>query len=128
MKVLKFGGTSVGSAERMRALPALIDLPERRIVVLSAMSGTTNALVSIARLLYEGEQTAAGYQIEILRQHYLIVARELLPDAAVAQEAIHHLDTAFKSIFSLTRNPLSASGERLILAQGELLRDRKSVV
>jgi aspartate kinase len=121
MKVLKFGGTSVGSAERMRALPALIQGPERRIVVLSAMSGTTNALVSIARLLYEGDQTAATYQIEILRQHYLIVARELLTEPAVAQEAIQHLDNSFKSIFALTRNPLSASGERLILAQGELL-------
>ncbi|RYU82871.1 aspartate kinase [Hymenobacter persicinus] len=121
MKVLKFGGTSVGSAERMRALPALIQGSEPRIVVLSAMSGTTNALVSIARLLYEGDQTAANYQIEILRQHYLIVARELLPDPAVASEAIHHLDASFKSIFGLTRNPLSPAGERLILAQGELL-------
>jgi len=121
MKVLKFGGTSVGSAERMRALPALIQDSEPRIVVLSAMAGTTNALVSIAKLLYEGDTTAATHQIEALRQHYLAVARELLTDPAVAAEAIPHLDAAFKSIFSLTRNPLSASGERVILAQGELL-------
>ncbi|TGE14068.1 aspartate kinase [Hymenobacter elongatus] len=121
MKVLKFGGTSVGSAERMRALPALIQGPEPRIVVLSAMSGTTNALVNITKLLYEGDTTAATYQTEILRQHYLIVARELLPEADVAAEAIGHLDASFKTIFNLTRHPLSASGERLILAQGELL-------
>ncbi|MCB2407964.1 aspartate kinase [Hymenobacter lucidus] len=121
MKVLKFGGTSVGSAERMRALPALIQGSEPRIVVLSAMSGTTNALVNIAKLLFEGETTAATYQTEILRQHYLIVARELLTDPAIATEAISHLDASFKTIFNLTRHPLSASGERVILAQGELL-------
>ncbi|UYZ60781.1 aspartate kinase [Hymenobacter latericus] len=121
MKVLKFGGTSVGSAERMRAVAELIKAQEPRIVVLSAMSGTTNALVAIAKLLFEGEITAATSQTEILRQHYHMVARELLPDAAVAQEATKLLDDSFKTIFNLTRTPLSASGEKVILAQGELL-------
>ncbi|KUG07207.1 aspartate kinase [Solirubrum puertoriconensis] len=121
MKVLKFGGTSVGSAERMRAVAELIKAQEPRIVVLSAMSGTTNALVAIAKLLFEGEITAATSQTEILRQHYHMVAKELLPDAAVAQEATKLLDESFKTIFNLTRTPLSASGEKVILAQGELL-------
>ncbi|WP_400191501.1 aspartate kinase [Hymenobacter sp. B81] len=121
MIVLKFGGTSVGSAARMRAVAELIQAPaEPRIVVLSAMAGTTNALVDIARLLYEGELTAASARIEILRQQYHMVARELLTEAAVP-EALRLLDESFKTLFNLTRTPLSAAGERVILAQGELL-------
>lgn len=121
MKVLKFGGTSVGTAERMRTVAELIHADEPRIVVLSAMSGTTNALVTVARLLYDGEVTAATAQTEILRQHYLMTARELLPQAEVATAAISQLDSCFRSIFDLMRNPLTPVGERLILAQGELL-------
>ena len=122
MKVLKFGGTSVGSAQRMREVAELIYAPqERRIVVLSAMSGTTNALVDIARLLFGSDVTAATARLEIMRHDYHMVARELLPDATVAAAAIKHLDSIFRALFHLTRQPLSASGERVILAQGELL-------
>ncbi|MCC2545432.1 aspartate kinase [Hymenobacter sp. BT175] len=122
MKILKFGGTSVGSAERMRAVANLIQADEPRIVVLSAMSGTTNALVSIAKLLFAGEVVAATSQTEILRQQYHIVAHELLPDPALAAEATRHLDTTcFRPIFDLMRGALTPGGERLILAQGELL-------
>ncbi|MBC6607490.1 aspartate kinase [Hymenobacter sp. BT188] len=121
MRILKFGGTSVGSAARMRSVADLIQSSEPRIVVLSAMSGTTNSLVAIAKLLFEGEIQAATSQTEILRQHYIIVARELLPEPAVAEEAISQLGTCFKTIFNLMRQPLSTSGERVILAQGELL-------
>ncbi|UOG76503.1 aspartate kinase [Hymenobacter tibetensis] len=122
MKILKFGGTSVGSAQRMREVAKLIDLPEQpRIVVLSAMSGTTNTLVGIARLLYDGDQTAATSRIEIMRQDYHMIARELFADEALATVAIKKLDGIFRAIFDLMRQPLSASGERVILAQGELL-------
>ncbi len=48
MKVLKFGGTSVGTAERMKEVAKLIADRGRNIVVLSAMSGTTNSLVEIS--------------------------------------------------------------------------------
>ena len=122
MKVLKFGGTSVGSAQRMREVAELIQAPqERRIVVLSAMSGTTNMLVEIARLLYANDVVAATSRIEIMRQDYHMVAHELLPETAVAAAAIKDLDGVFRTLFDLTRQPLSASGERVILAQGELL-------
>ena len=56
MKVLKFGGTSVGSAERMKEVASLISNNDSKIVVLSAMSGTTNALVQIAESLYLKEE------------------------------------------------------------------------
>lgn len=59
MKILKFGGTSVGSPERMKKLLDIIDPSEEQIVVLSAVSGTTNSLVEIsAKLLKEDKQTA----------------------------------------------------------------------
>ncbi|KAA9339281.1 aspartate kinase [Hymenobacter busanensis] len=126
MKVLKFGGTSVGTAERMRAVATLIQAPagQQRIVVLSAMSGTTNALVNIAKLLFEGDLTAGTLQIEVLRQHYHIVARELLPNEEALAEGLKLVDDSFKSIFNLTRQPLSVAGEKVILAQGELLSTR----
>ncbi|OON65667.1 aspartate kinase [Hymenobacter sp. CRA2] len=125
MKVLKFGGTSVGTAERMRAVAGLIQAPTgQRIVVLSAMSGTTNALVNIAKLLYEGDTRAGTLQIEVLRQHYHIVTKELLPDEDTVAEGLKLVDESFKSIFNLTRQPLGAAGEKVILAQGELLSTR----
>ncbi|TGE08410.1 aspartate kinase [Hymenobacter fodinae] len=123
MKVLKFGGTSVGSAQRMREVAELIHAPhlQRRIVVLSAMSGTTNALVEIAGLLYAGNVAGATANVETLRQRYHAVAEELLPEPAVAAEAIEQLGHRFQAILDLTSAPLSADGERVILAQGELL-------
>ncbi|UYZ64708.1 aspartate kinase [Hymenobacter weizhouensis] len=122
MKVLKFGGTSVGSAQRMREVAGLVHAPQlgRRIVVLSAMSGTTNALVDIARLLYAQDVAAATAGIEALRQRYHDVAQELLPGGH-APAAIGQLDQHFQTLLDLTTAPLSSDGERVILAQGELL-------
>ncbi|MBT9394546.1 aspartate kinase [Hymenobacter sp. NST-14] len=121
MKILKFGGTSVGSAQRMREVAELIHAPHlaRRIVVLSAMSGTTNALVEIAGLLYGGDAAAAEARIRFLQQRYHEVARELLPGHAEA--VLPTLGQHFQTLLDLTAAPLSADGERVILAQGELL-------
>ena len=74
MKILKFGGTSVGSAERMRALAGLINDGVPKIVVLSAMSGTTNALVEIAGALGAKETQRAAALIDALENKYLAVA------------------------------------------------------
>jgi aspartate kinase len=75
MKVLKFGGTSVGSAERMKEVARLINitekqtsLPARQIIVLSAMSGTTNSLVQIAEALYSKKNTKANQLINQLEK------------------------------------------------------------
>lgn len=123
MKVLKFGGTSVGSAQRMREVAELIHEPgsEARIVVLSAMAGTTNALVDIARLLHAGEAAAATARIDQLRQRYYGVARELLPAASASEAAIRDLDISFRSLYDRLHHPFSGADERVILAQGELL-------
>ena len=72
MKVLKFGGTSVGSADRIRAVAELINNGESQIVVLSAMSGTTNTLVEISNCLYRNEKQAALHIIQNLEVNYYL--------------------------------------------------------
>ncbi len=68
MKIMKFGGTSVGSPDRMRAMIPLITDDESKIVVLSAMAGTTNSLVEITNLLYAGNVNDASEKNEELRE------------------------------------------------------------
>ena len=68
MKVYKFGGTSVGSPDRFRTLIGLINDGELKIVVLSAMAGTTNALVEISEFFAAGRRDEAGKKCELLRK------------------------------------------------------------
>ena len=70
MKVLKFGGTSVGSAQRMKEVAKLITDGEKKIVVLSAMSGTTNTLVEISDYLYKKNPEGANEIINKLESKY----------------------------------------------------------
>jgi aspartate kinase len=77
MRILKFGGTSVGSAERMHALAKLIGNDEPKIVVLSAMSGTTNNLVEIATALYAKENNKAKSLIDALEIKYQEFIKQL---------------------------------------------------
>ena len=70
MKVLKFGGTSVGSAQRMKDVAKLIIDGEKKIVVLSAMSGTTNTLVEISDYLYKKNPEGANEIINNLETAY----------------------------------------------------------
>ena len=77
MKILKFGGTSVGNPDRMKALIPLIDDSDRKIVVLSAMAGTTNSLVEITGLLFSEDTNAASVKIEELRSKYHEVVQEM---------------------------------------------------
>ena len=70
MKVLKFGGTSVGSPERMKGVAQLINDGDKKIVVLSAMSGTTNSLVEISDYLYKKNPEGANEVINKLERKY----------------------------------------------------------
>ncbi len=78
MKVLKFGGTSVGSAQRMKEVAKLITDGEQKIVVLSAMSGTTNTLVEISDYLYKKNPEGANEIINKLEAKYKQHIDELL--------------------------------------------------
>src|ERR1700759_2653101 len=77
MKVLKFGGTSVGSPERMKNLLDIIDASERQIVVLSAVSGTTNSLVEIGQAYLAGDKNKAALLLTVLKDKYEIFIKEL---------------------------------------------------
>lgn len=121
MKIMKFGGTSVGSAELMRALVKLIQQPEPIIVVLSAMSGTTNKLVEISEKLHQHQKPAANKLIDDLHQTYKTVVAELYETEEGRKGAKEVVDAHFEYIRSFTRAIFTVHEERGILAQGELL-------
>lgn len=123
MKVLKFGGTSVGSAERMKNVAKLILNDEQaKIVVLSAMSGTTNALVKISDLLHQNKNKEAELEIELLYKKYVEVCNQLLKDE-YNTKGIAFINSVFENI-KMYRNEAFAfttKEEKIILAQGEIL-------
>ena len=121
MKVLKFGGTSVGSAQRMKDVAKLIYDGEQKIVVLSAMSGTTNTLVDISNHLYKKKRDAAIEIIDRLSAKYAGVIDELYATQAYREKA-HTLIRSFMDfIRSFTEVDFTSIEERIILAQGELM-------
>ena len=121
MKVLKFGGTSVGSAERMQALVNLINNDTPKIVVLSAMSGTTNNLVEIANALYAKENDRAKGLIEELKNKYIKVIKQLYKTPTALDKSNELLDSHFNYLRAFTMDLFTANEERAVLAQGELL-------
>ncbi|MEL7585486.1 MAG: aspartate kinase [Prolixibacteraceae bacterium] len=121
MKVLKFGGTSVGSVENMNAVIRLITDGEKKLVVLSAMSGTTNALVEIADYLYKKNKDAARIQINKLEKKYEDVVKSLYRSEESKKAGFSVIREAFDTIKSFTSGEFSEVGEKTILAQGELI-------
>ncbi len=121
MRVLKFGGTSVGSAERMKALVQLINDGVPKIVVLSAMSGTTNNLVEIADALYAREHNKAKKLIDALENKYKDVVKQLYTTDSATQKGQELIDSHFTYLRSFTMDLFTINEERAILAQGELL-------
>ena len=121
MKILKFGGTSVGSAERMKSLVALINSNEPKIVVLSAMSGTTNALVEIGNALYAKENDKAKQLIDALEKKYENVIKELYSKETSLKKGKELVKNHFEFIRNFTLDMFTANEEKAILAQGELL-------
>ncbi|MBL7887951.1 MAG: aspartate kinase [Bacteroidia bacterium] len=121
MRVLKFGGTSVGSAERMHALVNLISDSTPKIVVLSAMSGTTNSLVEIAAALYAKDNNKANNLIDALENKYKEVIKQLYKTASALKKGEELIHSHFNYLRSFTMDMFTVNEERAILAQGELL-------
>lgn len=121
MKVLKFGGTSVGSAQRMKNVAGLICDGNQKIVVLSAMSGTTNTLVEISDYLYKKNPDGANEVINALERKYQQVINELFDTDAYKQQAIEAVKTNFDTMRSFTKDLFTMFEEKVILAQGELM-------
>jgi aspartate kinase len=121
MKIMKFGGTSVGSSDRMKALIPLINDGERKIVVLSAMSGTTNRLVDIAELLYADKIDEASSQNDELRAKYHKVVEDLFTSDEFRKSGHELIDSHFEYIRNFTLRVFTKLQEKAILAQGELI-------
>ena len=121
MKVLKFGGTSVGSASRIRDVAKLVSDSGKNIVVLSAMAGTTNTLLEICSSLYDRDTESARLVIESLREKYVSVVEELFSTEASKAVASEYISEAFQYLLSFLKAPFRDTQERIVVSQGELL-------
>jgi len=122
MKVMKFGGTSVGKPERMRQVAQLITADaEPKIVVLSALSGTTNALVSIGDAIATGDRTGAKNKVDELQAHYANFIKQLVQKEENVAKANAIVNEHFEFLNIILRISFSDALYKDILAQGELL-------
>ncbi len=119
--VQKFGGTSVGSAQRIKNLMALTVNDTPKIVVLSAMSGTTNALVEICKALYVKNHSVATQLIETLETKYKTEVNALFSTEPALLKGTQLVQQHFDYIRNFTLDMFTSNEERAILAQGELL-------
>jgi aspartate kinase len=122
MKIMKFGGTSVGKPERMHQVYELITKDaESKIVVLSALSGTTNALVDISNSLSAGNKTEAKQKIDTLEAHYHAFVSDLLKTEALIAKGNAIVKEHFEFLNIITKISFSDALNKDILAQGELM-------
>lgn len=122
MKIMKFGGTSVGKPERMHQVYELITKDaESKIVVLSALSGTTNALVDISNSLSAGNKSEAKQKIDTLEAHYHAFVLDLLKTEALIAKGNAIVKEHFEFLNIITRISFSDALNKDILAQGELM-------
>lgn len=121
-KVMKFGGTSVGKPERMHSIAQLITKESQpTIVVLSALSGTTNVLVSIGEALAAGDRNLAKQHIDKLEAHYQQFIKDLVKTDAAYQKAKSIIAEHFEFLTIILKISFSDALNKDILAQGELL-------
>lgn len=118
---MKFGGTSVGSPSRMKDVVELVKSRGRNIVVLSAMSGTTNTLVTVTDYLRGGNRIGAAETLTSLKNKYSGVIEELFATSAQMGKGKAIVDGIFNELYSYTPENLSEVGEKEILSKGELL-------
>lgn len=121
MKVLKFGGTSVGSAERIRKVAGIVTGKGKNIVVLSAMAGTTNTLVEISDYLYKKNVNGAHDIVNALELKYLETIDSLYDKESTKTAATAAIKERFDYLRSLAKANFTVLEEREILAQGEMM-------
>ena len=121
MKVMKFGGTSVGSPQRMKNVVELIADGEQNLVVLSAMSGTTNSLLEIADYLYKQNQEGANACINKLEDKYKAHIDELYSTDEYKHKTNLIVQNVFNHIRLQSKSAFTEKEEKIIVAQGEIL-------
>ena len=123
MQVWKFGGTSVGKPERMHSIRELLESdPNRKIVVLSALSGTTNALISIGESVKAYQEEEAIAKIDDLKTHYSLFIKELYSTETGLAKGQEIIDSEFGFIRSLVGiKPFTIKQDKELVAEGEIL-------
>lgn len=118
--IMKFGGTSVGSAQRMHEVATIINDGNTKLVVLSAMSGTTNALLEISGLLSQSKKEEASKKINELKEKYSAVVKTLYKNSASTDKALNFMDAQFTNLAGYTQNGFNRQYENDIVALGEI--------
>ena len=122
MKVMKFGGTSVGSPDRLKNVASLItESGDPTFVVLSAMSGTTNSLIEISNYLYKKNPDGANEVINKLEKKYMQHVEELYSTDEYKEKTREFLREEFKYMRSFTKDIFTSFEEKSIVAQGEIM-------
>lgn len=121
MKILKFGGTSVGTPERIRKVAQLISNEESKIIVLSATSGTTNILEEISACLYNNDIEEARNMINKLEFKFVNFLNELYENAIIKQRALDYLLGKFETLWKYTKGSFNGTENKEILSMGELI-------
>ena len=122
MKVMKFGGTFVGSPERMKGVASLVtESGEPTFIVLSAMSGTTNSLVEISDYLYKKNPEGANEVINNLEKKYMQHVEELYSTEEMKNTTREFLQGEFNYLRSFTKDLFTSFEEKSIVAQGEMM-------
>ena len=122
MKVMKFGGTSVGTPQRMKEVTQLVTKSgEPVFVVLSAMSGTTNLLVEISDYLYKKNSDGANEVINRLESTYMKHLDDLYTNNEIKQTTREFLSDEFNYLRSFTKEIFTSFEEKTIVAQGEMM-------
>ena len=121
MKVLKFGGTSVGSVENISNVKNIIHDGKKKVVVLSAMSGTTNQLVAISKDIADKNPNEAIEKINKLHETYAVTIDKLLGNTTLNKDVKAYVSGIFNVLVESTYKPYSIQLENEIVAQGELL-------
>ena len=122
MKVMKFGGTSVGSPERMKSVASMVsESGEQVFIVLSAMSGTTNSLIEISNYLYKKNPEGANEVINSLEKKYMQHVEDLYSTDEYKQKTREFLVSEFNYLRSFTKDIFTSFEEKNIVAQGEIM-------
>lgn len=122
MKVMKFGGTSVGTPQRMKNVADLITKSgEPTFVVLSAMSGTTNSLIEISDYLYKKNPEGANEVINSLEKKYMKHVEELFSTDEYKERTRQFLLEEFDYLRSFTKDLFTSFEAKSIVAQGEVM-------
>ncbi|WP_179021308.1 aspartate kinase [Winogradskyella forsetii] len=121
MLVYKFGGTSVGSVINMNHVKDIINTKGKKLVVLSAMSGTTNALVEISGLIKVKELSLAKHKISQLHQNYKSTVSDLITDKTLRNEVNTYVTSIFDALMDVANQPHATILHNTIVANGELL-------